>query len=201
MDKKLKIVVGITGSSGVIYGLKLLYYLNKLEIETHIVLSTWARKNIEIETEESLSEIKKLASFEYNENDMAASISSGSFKTNGMIIIPCSMKTLASIANGYDDNLISRAASVTIKESRKLVIVPRETPLSQIHLSNMLKLAKIGVTILPAMPGFYHRPKTVNDLVLHIVGKALDQFDIQNEVFKRWNSSNNNSDNREQRKR
>jgi 4-hydroxy-3-polyprenylbenzoate decarboxylase len=200
MDKKLKIVVGITGSSGVIYGLKLLYYLNKLEIETHIVLSTWARKNIEIETEESLSEIKKLASFEYNENDMAASISSGSFKTNGMIIIPCSMKTLASIANGYDDNLISRAASVTIKESRKLVIVPRETPLSQIHLSNMLKLAKIGVTILPAMPGFYHRPKTVNDLVLHIVGKALDQFDIQNEVFKRWNSSNNNSDNREQRK-
>jgi 4-hydroxy-3-polyprenylbenzoate decarboxylase len=200
MDKKLKIVVGITGSSGVIYGLKLLYYLNKLEIETHIVLSTWAKKNIEIETDESLSEIKKLASFEYNENDMAASISSGSFKTHGMIIIPCSMKTLASIANGYDDNLISRAASVTIKEGRKLVIVPRETPLSQIHLSNMLKLAKIGVTILPAMPGFYHRPKTVNDLVLHIVGKALDQFDIQNEVFKRWESTSNNTESREQRK-
>ncbi len=192
MGKNIKIVVGITGSSGVIYGIKLLYFLKKSEIETHIVLSKWAEKNIEIETDESVVEVKKLASFEYKENDMAASISSGSFKTDGMIIIPCSMKTLASIANGYDDNLISRAASVTIKENRKLVIVPRETPLSQIHLSNMLKLAKIGVTILPAMPGFYHRPKTINDLILHIVGKTLDQFEINNEVFKRW--KNNGSD-------
>jgi 4-hydroxy-3-polyprenylbenzoate decarboxylase len=189
MGKKLKIVVGITGSSGVIYGIKLLYFLKKSEIETHIVLSKWAEKNIEIETDERVAEVKKLASFEYKENDMAASISSGSFKTDGMIIIPCSMKTLASIANGYDDNLISRAASVTIKENRKLVIVPRETPLSQIHLSNMLKLARIGVTILPAMPGFYHRPKTVNDLILHIVGKTLDQFEINNEVFKRWENN------------
>jgi flavin prenyltransferase len=188
--KKLKIVVGITGSSGVIYGIKLLYFLNKFEIETHVVLSKWAEKNIEIETDENIAKIKKLATFEYKENDMAASISSGSFNTDGMIIIPCSMKTLASISNGYDDNLISRAASVTIKENRKLVIVPRETPLSQIHLSNMLKLAKIGVIILPAMPGFYHRPKTVNDLILHIVGKALDQFDINNEVFKRWQNVN-----------
>jgi flavin prenyltransferase len=192
MGKNIKIIVGITGSSGVIYGIKLLYFLKKSEIETHIVLSKWAEKNIEIETDESVVEVKKLASFEYRENDMAASISSGSFKTDGMIIIPCSMKTLASIANGYDDNLISRAASVTIKENRKLVIVPRETPLSQIHLSNMLKLAKIGVTILPAMPGFYHRPKTINDLILHIVGKTLDQFEINNEVFKRW--KNNESD-------
>jgi len=192
MGKNIKIIVGITGSSGVIYGVKLLYFLKKSEIETHIVLSKWAEKNIEIETDESIVEVKKLASFEYKENDMAASISSGSFKTDGMIIIPCSMKTLASIANGYDDNLISRAASVTIKENRKLVIVPRETPLSQIHLSNMLKLAKIGVTILPAMPGFYHRPKTINDLILHIVGKTLDQFDISNEIFKRW--KNNESD-------
>jgi flavin prenyltransferase len=192
MGKNIKIIVGITGSSGVIYGIKLLYFLKKSEIETHIVLSKWAEKNIEIETDESVVEVKKLASFEYKENDMAASISSGSFKTDGMIIIPCSMKTLASIANGYDDNLISRAASVTIKENRKLVIVPRETPLSQIHLSNMLKLAKIGVTILPAMPGFYHRPKTINDLILHIVGKTLDQFEINNEVFKRW--KNNGSD-------
>jgi len=192
MGKNIKIIVGITGSSGVIYGIKLLYFLKKSEIETHIVLSKWAEKNIEIETDESVVEVKKLASFEYKENDMAASISSGSFKTDGMIIIPCSMKTLASIANGYDDNLISRAASVTIKENRKLVIVPRETTLSQIHLSNMLKLAKIGVTILPAMPGFYHRPKTINDLILHIVGKTLDQFEINNEVFKRW--KNNGSD-------
>ena len=193
MGKNIKIIVGITGSSGVIYGIKLLYFLKKSEIETHIVLSKWAEKNIEIETDESVVEVKKLASFEYKENDMAASISSGSFKTDGMIIIPCSMKTLASIANGYDDNLISRAASVTIKENRKLVIVPRETPLSQIHLSNMLKLAKIGVTILPAMPGFYHRPKTINDLILHIVGKTLDQFEINNEVFKRWKKNGSDS--------
>ena len=120
MERKFKIVVGITGSSGVIYGIKLLYFLNRFEVETHVVLSKWAEKNIEIETDENITQIKKLAAFEYKENDMAASISSGSFKTNGMIIIPCSMKTLASIANGYDDNLISRAASVTIKENRKL---------------------------------------------------------------------------------
>ncbi|HEY6536537.1 MAG TPA: UbiX family flavin prenyltransferase [Candidatus Nitrosocosmicus sp.] len=189
MNKKLRLVVGITGSSGVIYGIKLLYFLNKYEIESHVVFSKWAKKNIEIETDESVSKIKELASFEYDEHDMTASISSGSFKTSGMIIMPCSMKTLASISNGYDDNLISRAASVTIKENRKLVIVPRETPLSEIHLSNMLNLAKIGVIILPAMPGFYHRPQTVNDLVLHIVGKALDQFDIDNDIFKRWNSN------------
>lgn len=189
MERRIKIVVGITGSSGVIYGIKLLHFLNEFGVETHLVLSKWAEKNIEIETDENITQIKKMASFEYKENDMAASISSGSFKTNGMIIIPCSMKTLASIANGYDDNLISRAASVTIKENRKLVIVPRETPLSQIHLSNMLKLAKIGVIILPAMPGFYHRPKTVNDLVLHIVGKTLDQFEINNDVFKRWENN------------
>src|SRR5919199_2079607 len=191
MEKSRKIVVGITGSSGVIYGIKLLHILKESEIETHIVLSKWAEKNIEIETDERVEEVKKLASFEYKENDMAASISSGSFKTDGMIIIPCSMKTLASIANGYDDNLISRAASVTIKENRKLVIVPRETPLSRIHLENMLKLSEIGVTILPAMPGFYYKPKSMDDLIVHIVGKILDQFRIDHNLFRRWGHSRN----------
>ncbi len=186
MDNKLKIVVGITGSSGVIYGVSFLHALKKLEIETHLVLSKWAEKNIKLEMDENADLPKNLANHVYDEGDMTASISSGSFKTNGMAIIPCSMKTLASIANGYDDNLISRAASVTIKEGRKLVVVPRETPLSNIHLSNMLRLSEIGVTILPAMPGFYHKPKTINDLVLHIVGKTLDQFGIENDVFKRW---------------
>ena len=117
---------------------------------------------------------------------MAAPVSSGSFKTRGMVIIPCSMKTLASIANGLDDSLISRAASVCIKEGRKLVVVPRETPLSKIHLENMVKLSELGVTILPAMPGFYYRPNTIDDLLSHIVGKVLDQFDIDNNMFKRW---------------
>jgi flavin prenyltransferase len=189
MGENLKIVVGLTGSSGVIYGIRFLQALSELGIETHLVLSKWARKNIEIETDERIEEILKIVSYSYNETDMAAAISSGSFRTNGMVIIPCSMKTMSSIANGYDDNLISRAASVTIKENRKLVIVPRETPLSKIHLSNMLKLSEIGVIILPAMPGFYHKPKTIEDLIAHIIGKTLDQFEIKNNAFTRWGTN------------
>ncbi len=191
MGENPKIVVGITGSSGVIYGIMLLKALKKFEIETHLVLSKWAEKNIEIETDENVNEIKKIANFVYDESNMAASISSGSFRTDGMAIIPCSMKTLSSIANGYDDNLISRAASVTIKENRRLVLVPRETPLSKIHISNMLKLAEIGVVILPAMPGFYHKPKSIDDLISHIIGKTLDQFGINNDMFTRWNKKEN----------
>ena len=191
MGENPRIVVGITGSSGVIYGIMLLKALKKFEIETHLVLSKWAEKNIEIETDENVNEIKKIANFVYDENNMAASISSGSFRTDGMAIIPCSMKTLSSIANGYDDNLISRAASVTIKEKRRLILVPRETPLSKIHISNMLKLAEIGVVILPAMPGFYHKPKSIDDLISHIIGKTLDQFGINNDMFTRWNKKQN----------
>lgn len=186
MGESLKIVVGISGSSGVIYGIRFLQALSKLKVETHLVLSKWAKKNIEIETDENIGEIIKTANYNYDEADMAAAISSGSFRTNGMAIIPCSMKTMSSIANGYDDNLISRAASVTIKENRRLVIVPRETPLSKIHISNMLKLSEIGVIILPAMPGFYHRPSTIEDLIAHIIGKTLDQFEIKNSAFTRW---------------
>jgi flavin prenyltransferase len=189
MSENLKLVVGISGSSGVIYGIRFLQTLAKLKIETHLVLSKWAKKNIEIETDENIDEILNVADFSYEETNMAAAISSGSFKTNGMAIIPCSMKTMSSIANGYDDNLISRAASVTIKENRRLVIVPRETPLSKIHITNMLKLSEIGVVILPAMPGFYHRPKTIEDMISHIIGKTLDQFNINNDIFTRWGTS------------
>ncbi|WP_134485619.1 UbiX family flavin prenyltransferase [Candidatus Nitrosocosmicus franklandus] len=189
----MKLVVGITGSSGVIYGIRFLQALSNLGIETHLVLSKWAKKNIQIETDEVIDEILKIVSYSYDETDMSAAISSGSYKTNGMVIIPCSMKTMSSIANGYDDNLISRAASVTIKENRKLVIVPRETPLSTIHLSNMLRLSENGVIILPAMPGFYHKPKTIDDLISHIIGKTLDQFGINNNVFNRWDPNENGS--------
>ena len=182
----MRLIVAITGSSGVIYGIRMLECLKVLNIETHLVMSEWGEKNIEIETEWSVNHVRDLANVCYDRKNMAASISSGSFRTDGMGILPCSMKTLSSIANGYDDNLISRAASVCIKESRKLVIVPRETPLSKIHIENMRTLVGVGVTILPAAPGFYQKPKSIDDMINHIVGKVLDQFSISHDIFRRW---------------
>jgi flavin prenyltransferase len=182
----MKIIVAITGSSGVLYGIRILEILQKLGINTHLVLSDWGEKNIRIETGKTVDYVRSLSSITYDNSNMAAPISSGSFQIDGMAIVPCSMKTVSSIANGYDDNLISRAAGVCIKESRKLVLVPRETPLSAIHLQNMLRLCKIGVVILPAMPGFYHKPRTIEDLMDHLVGKILDQFRIKHNIFKRW---------------
>jgi len=182
----MRLVVGITGSSGVIYGIKVLEVLLKIKIETHLIISKWGERNVQIETDKSVEFVKSLATRNYNNDDMAAPISSGSFKTDGMAIVPCSMKTLSSIANGYDDNLVSRAAGVCIKESRRLVIVPRETPLSKIHLQNMTRLADIGVIVLPAMPGFYQRPKSMDDLITHIAGKILDQFGIEHNIYRRW---------------
>ena len=182
----MKLIVGITGGSGVIYGIKLLETLFELNIESHLIISEWGEKTIRIETNFSTKYVKSLASVNYDLHNMASEISSGSFISDGMVIIPCSMKTLSSIANGYDDNLISRAADVCLKETRKLVVVPRESPLSRIHLVNMLRLNKAGAVLLPAMPGFYHRPESVDDLLNFIVGKVLDQFRIQNDVFKRW---------------
>ena len=180
------IIIAITGGSGVIYGIKLIESLNMLKFETHLVISEWGEKTIKIETNLDINHVKKLSTSWYDNKNMAAPISSGSFKTDGMVIIPCSMKTLASIANGLDDSLISRAASVCIKENRKLVVVPRETPLSKIHLENMVKLSELGVSILPAMPGFYFHPSTIDELLFHIVGKVLDQFNIENNMFTRW---------------
>lgn len=186
MSIKMDIIVAITGSSGVLYGIRMLEILQKLGINTHLVLSDWGERNIRIETRKTVDYVKSLSSITYDNSNMAAPISSGSYQIDGMAIVPCSMKTVSSIANGYDDNLISRAAGVCIKESRRLVLVPRETPLSAIHLKNMLRLCKIGVVILPAMPGFYHKPRTIEDLVDHLVGKILDQFRIEHSVFRRW---------------
>jgi flavin prenyltransferase len=185
----MKLIVGITGGSGVIYGIRLLQTLSELKVECHLIVSEWGEKTIKIETNFSIQYIKSLATVSYDSHNMAAAISSGSFISNGMIIVPCSMKTLSSIANGYDDNLISRAADVCLKETRKLVVVPRETPLSRIHLINMLRLNKAGAVILPAMPGFYHKPESIDDLLNHIVGKILDQFNIHHSVFRRWAQS------------
>jgi len=182
----LRLVVGISGASGVIYGLRTLEILHSMKIETHVVLSQWGEKNIEIETDKTIEYVRSLATALYGNDSLAAPISSGSFLHSGMVIVPCSMKTLASIANGYDETLISRAAEVTLKESRLLVVVPRETPLSRIHLQNMLKLAEAGAVILPAMPGFYHKPTSLQDMVDHLVSKIIDQFNIRNNLSRRW---------------
>ena len=181
-----KIVIGFSGASGIIYGIRLLEILHSINIQTYLIISEWAKKNIEIETDKSLEYVKSLSSVNYDNFKLDASVSSGSFLHDGMVIVPCSMKSLSSIANGYDDTLISRAASVTLKESRKLIIVPRETPLSRIHLENMIKLQEAGAIILPAMPGFYHKPSTIDEIIDHLVGKILDQLKIEHDLFKRW---------------
>jgi len=184
-----KFVIGISGASGAIYGIRTLEILKTLGIETHVIVSQWGLKNIEIETGKKLDNISSLCTKLYSNDSLAAPVSSGSFLHSGMIIVPCSMKTLASICNGQDDTLISRAAGVTLKESRRLVVVPRETPLSKIHLTNMLKLAEAGAVILPAMPGFYQKPASIGDIIDHLVGKILDQFGIDHDLSVRWGNA------------
>ena len=186
-DKK-KLVIGITGSTGVIYGIRILKVLKELGIHTELIISQWAEKCIGMETVHSTKYVKSLASVVYDEKNMAASVSSGTHTTDGMIVAPCSMKTLSAIANGYDDTLIARAAGVTIKESRRLVLMARETPLSAIHIENMLKLSRLGVVILPPAVEFYTKPKTISDIVDHGVGKCLDQFGISHDLYVRWSA-------------
>lgn len=181
-----KIVVGFSGASGVIYGIRLLEVLHSINIQTYLIISEWAKRNIETETNKTLEYVKSLSSVNYDNFKLDAAVSSGSFLHDGMVIVPCSMKSLSSIASGYDDTLISRAASVTLKESRTLILVPRETPLSRIHLENMIKLQDAGAIILPAMPGFYHKPSTIDEIIDHLVGKILDQLKIKHELFTRW---------------
>lgn len=182
----MKLVIGISGASGVIYGVRLLEVLKKIRVETHLIFTPIVENVLEQETIYKKEDLINLADYYYSINDLSASISSGSFTTQGMIIIPCSMKTLAGVACGYSDNLLLRAADVTIKEKRPLIIVPRETPLRKIHLENMLKLANENVTILPPMPGFYFNPKTLDDIVNHIVGKVLDILGINHNLYQRW---------------
>ena len=182
----MKLVVGITGSTGVIYGVRLLEILKEKKIDTHLIMTDWAKKCLSMETDFSLDYVKSLATTVSDEANMASSVSSGTHKTDGMIVIPCTMKTLSSIAIGYDETLIARAAGVTLKESRKLILVTRETPLTAINLENMLKLARLGVVILPPVPGFYTQPKTIDEIVNHTVGKCLDQFNIEHDLYRRW---------------
>lgn len=182
----MKMIVGITGATGAIYGIRLLEELKKIGVETHLVLSKWAEATIKLETFYLIKDVQNMADYVYSSDNLAAIISSGSFITDGMVIAPCSMKTISAISHGYSDNLITRAADVMLKENRKLVLVARETPLNQIHLENLLRLSKMGAVILPPMPAFYNHPKSVNDIVDHTVSRVLDQFSIKNEMTKRW---------------
>ena len=181
-----KIIIGISGASGAIYGINILSGLCKAGVETHLIISSAAEITIKMETTSSVEMLAKMAHFHYLIKDIAAPPASGSFLHQGMVVAPCSMKTLSAIANGYTDNLITRAADVTIKEKRKLVLLVRETPLSSIHLENMLKLANIGVTIMPPVPSFYQKPQTIEDLVNQTAGRVLDFLGIENSLAKSW---------------
>lgn len=182
----MRIVLGISGASGAIYGVRTLQVLHRLGIETHLVLSETAGQTIEFETEHTLGEVLGLAHKVYPVQDVAAAISSGSFKTEGMVIAPCSIKTLSGIATSYNDNLLTRAADVTLKERRKLVLVVRETPLHLGHLRLMTAATEMGAVLLPPMPAFYHKPQSIGEIVDQTVGKILDQFGLEASLFKRW---------------
>lgn len=183
----MRLIVGMTGATGAPLGVALLQALRDMpEVETHLVMSKWAKTTIELETPYSAREVAALADFNHSPADQAATLSSGSFQTDGMIVVPCSMKTLAGIRAGYADGLVGRAADVVLKEGRKLVLVPREMPLSTIHLENMLALSRMGVAMVPPMPAFYNHPETVSDIVDHIVARVLDQFGLKYDKARRW---------------
>ncbi|MGA2626834.1 MAG: UbiX family flavin prenyltransferase [Candidatus Bathyarchaeia archaeon] len=183
----MKVVLAVTGASGVVYGVSLATELAKAGTELTVIVSDAAKQVLAAETQDGLKRLKRQGRL-LTEHDIDADIASGSTKTDAVVVCPCSMKTVAAIANGYAYNLICRTADVAIKEQRRLVLVVREMPLSAIHLENMLKLARLGAVILPASPGFYHEPKTVNDMVDHVVGKVLDVLGVESELYKRWTS-------------
>ena len=182
----MKLIVGITGASGAIFGIRTLELLRALSVETHLVMSRWARTTIAHETSYRVEQVEALASHVHHGDNQAAPISSGSFRTDGMIVAPCSMKTLAAIRIGYSDTLICRAADVVLKERRKLVLVARESPLSEIHLENMLALTRMGAVIFPPVPAFYSIPKTIDDVVNYLIGRVLDQFGLEAPDLSRW---------------
>lgn len=187
----MRIVVGISGSTGAIYGIRLLQVLrDSPDVETHLVMSSPAKQTVVLETRYRVEEVAALATKVYAISDIAAAISSGSFHTDGMVVIPCSMKTVSAIANSFNDNLLVRAADVTLKERRRLVVVARETPLHLGHLRHMVQLAEMGAIIFPPMPAFYHKPKSVDDIVNQTVARVLDLFGIERQdLFTRWSGA------------
>ena len=181
-----RLIVGITGATGTIFGVRLLQALQGSRIETHLIVSRWGARTLTHETPYTLDDVQKMAACVYAINDQGAPVSSGSFVTDGMVILPCSMRTVAAIAHGLGDNLIHRAADVVLKERRRLVLAVREAPFNSIHLENMLKLSRMGVVISPPLPAFYNHPRTIDDIVNHTVARILDLFGIHLDVSVRW---------------
>jgi 4-hydroxy-3-polyprenylbenzoate decarboxylase len=186
MEHPRRLIVALTGATGTAIGVRLLELLQDTGIESHLVMSRWARRTLVQETPYAIEQVEALATRVYPPSDQGAPVSSGSFVTAGMVVVPCSMRTLAAIAHGLGDNLIHRAADVVIKERRRLVLAVRETPLSEIHLENMLKLARMGVVIAPPLPAFYSRPQSLEDLVTYSAARLLDHFDVHVDVPARW---------------
>jgi len=181
-----KLIVGISGASAAIYGIRMLQALRTAEVESHLVISDASKKIIPLETTYQVAEVESLATYVYRLDDIGAAISSGSFQSDGMVVIPCSIKSLSAVANSYNENLLVRAADVTLKEGRRLVLVVREAPLHKGHLRLMLQAAEMGAVIYPPMPAFYSNPQTIDDLIGHTIGKILDLFGIEHELLNRW---------------
>jgi len=183
-----RLIVGVSGATGAVYGVRLLELLKGTEIETHLILTKAAKKTILLETEYKIDYLESMANYAYDVENIGGAVASGSFSTEGMIVIPCSIKSLSAIANSYNDNLLVRASDVTLKEGRKLVLVVRETPLHKGHLQLMLRAADMGAIIFPPVPAFYHVPKTIQGIIDHTIGKILSLFNIEHHLFKRWDS-------------
>ncbi|MEC7804078.1 MAG: UbiX family flavin prenyltransferase [Pseudomonadota bacterium] len=193
----MRLIVGMSGASGVIYGIRMLEVLKTVaEVETHLIISNGAKLNISIETNWPVKEVEALAEVVHNDHNLAASVSSGSFKTDGMIVLPCSMKTLSGIVTSYADTLIVRSADVVLKEHRRLVLVPRETPLHAGHCKLLYEAAMNGAIIAPPMPAFYNDPETLDDIINHTTGRLMDLFGLSNDFVKRWKGANNAAKNR-----
>jgi 4-hydroxy-3-polyprenylbenzoate decarboxylase len=187
-----RVIVGISGASGAILGIRLLEVLSKYDLETHLIVSDAAKRTIEMETDWRVEDVEALANQVHDFNNIGSSISSGSFKSKGMVVIPCTIKTLSAIAYSFNTNLLVRAADVILKERRRLVLVPREMPLHRGHLEAMLKVHDLGGIILPPMLTFYHKPKSVEDMINYLIGKVLDSLDIPHNLFKRWDENTKN---------
>lgn len=196
MSHSKRIVIGMSGASGIIYGIRMLEYLRATEYETHLIISEAGKLNIKIETDYSPEEVIAMADVTYDHKNVAAGPASGSFLTEGMVVAPCTVKTLSGIANSYTENLLVRAADVTLKEKRKLVLVVRETPFHKGHLRLMSQAADMGAHILPPIPSFYHFPKTIDDIIDQTIGKIFDYFQIKHDLFRRWDGSEEKPDSR-----